>query len=302
MKVSISIGSDVLYHITGLAAAENILRVDRFELKPSEGTAWEQQQGSGKYYLSTARSRVSAYIRKSAYRYSVLFELDGRKLGTRYKVKAVDYWETNKASGPDKIQLRLNSNEMEDRVLSDKAFINKASSYITAVHACKNDKTGVMFSLKKMCLIKKIPIFFYENAKDLITLDTRKAIHVEVKPGQESVDEDTRKYRALRQVRAFRSSGLRRWVELYKVPITSSVDEAVNKLNDEHGKRAYTILRYDDAVNQLNADMHNAKSARYGDGTKEREYLDFLVREMRAKNQAPAEFLRALRQKWYGYK
>lgn len=302
MKISLSLGSDILYHITGLTAAENILRTDRFEMKPSEGTESEQQQGSGKYYLSTARSKTSAYIRKSAYRYSVLLELDGRKFGTRFKIKSVDYWETNKASGQDKLQIRLNSNEMEDRIFSDKPFIEKASSYITAVHVCKNDKTGVMFSLKKMCLIKKIPIFFYENAKDLITLDTRKAIHVEVKPEQESVDEDTRKYRALRQVRAFRSSGLRRWVELYKVPITSAVDEAVNKLNEEHGKRAYTVLRYDDAINQLNADMHNAKSARYGDGTKEREYLDFLVREMRNRKQTPAEFIKNLRLKWYGYK
>ena len=300
MQISLSLGSDILYHITTISAAENILRSNRFELKPAEGSDWEQKQSLGKFYLSTARSKTSAYIKKSVYQYSVVLKLDGRELGTRHKIKAVDYWETNKAEGPLKIDMRKRANEMEDRVLSDSQFISNANKYITEVHAHVNEKTELLFSLKKFCLMRKIPIFMYDDAAALVAQDKRKAKKFSLKPvPAEPVSEEERKYRAMRLVRNFRKSSLRKWIELYKKPIVKTVEQAVKELNEDFGMQAYKMLRYSDAINQFKNDLHNAKVYRYGDASKEREYLDVLVKAMRNLKQTPEQFIKTLEKKWY---
>lgn len=300
MQISLSLGSDILYHITTITAAENILRSNRFELKPAEGSDWEQQQSLGKFYLSTARSKTSAYIKKSAYRYSVVMKLNGRALGTRHKIKAVDYWETNKAEGPQKLDIRKRANEMEDRVLSDSQFIPNANRYITEVHAHINEKNELLFALKKFCLMRKIPIFLYDDKEALIAQDTRRAKSVELRPTpNKPVSEDDRKYRAMRQVHTFRAAALRKWIELYKKPIEGSLEKAVKELNEDFGMRAYKMLRYSDAINQFKNDLHNAKVYRYGDASKEREYLDVLVKAMRNLKQTPEQFIKTLEKKWY---
>ena len=300
MQVSLSLGSDILYHITTITAAENILRANQFELKPAEGSDWEQRQGAGKFYLSTARSKTSAYIRKSAYSYSVVLKLNGKALGMRYKVKAVDYWETNKAQGDQKLEIRKHSNEMEDRVFSNSSTIPKAASYILEVHAHINEKNELLFALKKFCLMRKIPIFLYDDKEALIAQDTRRAKSVELRPTpNKPVSEDDRKYRAMRQVRTFRAAALRKWIELYKKPIGGSLEKAVKELNEDYGVRAYKMLRYSDAINQFKNDLHNAKIYRYGDASKEREYLDVLVKAMRRLKQTPEQFIKMLENKWY---
>lgn len=306
MWISLSV-TDVLYHITGVSNAASIAERNRFELKPSEGTEAEEALVKGKFYLSTARSTTSAYFLRSVYSYSVILRLDGRKLGQKFQVKPVDYWLSNQGGGvsdTENLMMRNFRNEMEDRVLSDSQFIPNASQYITEIHAHVNEKRHVLLKLKKYALLKKIPIFFYADTKNLLRLNKAKAVPIKftkdnINPPPSDWIPDAA-YKQSRYKRDKRGAFLRRWVELYKIPVgKGDTWETAKKMHPEHGKRGYDILNYSDAINALKADMHNAKSAPYGDLRKEREYLDELVAIMRKNKQTPEQFIKALREKWY---
>lgn len=301
MKISLS-ASDVLFHITSISNAVGILLRDRFELKPVEGSEWEEKLTKGKFYLSTARSLQSSYVQKTLGSYSVVLKLDGRKLSHKHAIKAIDYWQSNDGeNADDKLYRRKNSNEMEDRVLSDKQFIEPAHIYISEVHVRTNNKRQMMFALKKQALLRKIPIFFYQSDSDLLSLG-RKA--VDVKFGKQDIQDkesaEDKEYRRKRDVRTFRNSMLRRWLEVYQTPIkTKKVWDTAKTLNKEHGYRAYSMLQYSDAISSFRADLHNAKSVAYGTSSKEREHLDKLIAIMRGNKQTPEEFIKQLRDKWY---
>ena len=113
--------TDIVYHKTPLYSAENILKTNKFMTSVAFGTPADKQINKGKlYYLSTMRSPVGDYGPSLP---AVTFKLDGRKLGERSKAAAVDYW------GPS-----FPTNEMEDRVFTDKPWIAPASKYILEVH------------------------------------------------------------------------------------------------------------------------------------------------------------------------
>lgn len=117
--------SDVLWHKTYINQLNNILKTDKFILS-SVGDSTSDKIGKKQFYLSTARSRTSHYF--GAGDFTVFIELDGRKLGQRYKGMPVDYWQY-----PMTTTDMMTSKEMEDRVVSDKPEIPNASSYIKSV-------------------------------------------------------------------------------------------------------------------------------------------------------------------------
>ncbi len=293
MKISLS-STDVLYHLTTLYPAVSIVQSNRFDLKPSEGTDAEASISKGAYYLSTTRSKTGAYSVRGVYSASVLFVLDGRKLGHRYKIVPVDYWETNKLG----LGQRSTNYESEDRVLSSKSSI-PAFPYIKAIHAHVNfDKQDKMFALKKAALLHKIPIWFYKEAKSLLLMDTRKAVPVrfsKVLPVVQKPRAYDFKYR-------IRTNSLLPWLKLWMHPIDASKewhsDEA--KALGDRVYDAYNRLRYgDDAMNALKADLHNEKVTPYGDISRGREHLDKIVTIMRNLKLSPKEFVARLRDKWF---
>jgi hypothetical protein len=81
MTILVKSGSDILYHITNIRAAASVLTKDRFELKPSEGTASEQDIKGGTYYLSCMRSKVGAYMTRNLSSWSAVFVLNGQAFG-----------------------------------------------------------------------------------------------------------------------------------------------------------------------------------------------------------------------------
>ena len=119
--------TDVLFHLTSLRAAAQIIATDQFHLKPADGSEYEETISKGKYYLSTARTMTSSYVYKTDYGYYAVLKLNGRKLNERYAAKPVDYWQ-NKGG-------EFQNFEAEDRILSDSPVIKKATSYITAIYA-----------------------------------------------------------------------------------------------------------------------------------------------------------------------
>ena len=300
---TLATGMSVLYHLTDITAAINIISKNRFELKPSEGTVAEDRLSSGAYYMSTARSTQSSYM-KSTGPYSVILKLDGAKLSQRYRIRSVDYWGSNEGSNPaSKLQHRQLSNEMEERVFSASPNIPSVK-YVTAVHARVCDRPLWMFQLKKACLVNRLELFLYDDPLNLRLLNVRRAVKVKLDSDtlKNARPEPQSEYQRKRLVYDHRNSSLRKWLELWKIPLSD--DRALRKktiesLNEKYGARAYTQLRYDDAINSFVTDLHNAKSQRYGDATREREQLDELVGIIRSNKWTPKEFIAQLRAKWF---
>lgn len=168
MKTEILGGlSPILYHLTTIWPASNILEKNRFELKPAEGTGIENDISEGKYYLSCARSKANDYFRRNAGTSSVILVLDGVKLGQRYAGLPVNYWYSPTSPG-----LTKDNDEMEDRVLSSKPFIPDAMSYITQIHVMRDREGDVktygprIYSIYRAAKFSKIPIFMYGFADE----------------------------------------------------------------------------------------------------------------------------------------
>lgn len=292
--------SNVLYHITTVSAAASIMTKDRFELKPSEGTLSEQSlNAKGKpYYISTTRIRTGGYSQGNIYNKSVVLVLSGTKLAMKYSGGPIDYWGL--LSYPDEAS-RAKRYEAEDRIFSESPFIAPAHSYILEVHAHINDRSVELFQLKKACLLRHIPIWFYNNAKDLLLLDKRNAVQwvpthsPESKPPTPPRETDY----TLRQKR----NPLRAWLTLYRLPLKEfpTYHDTQVALKDQSDEviSCWRRLRYGDCLAVFNADMHNSKSIRYGDISEAREKLDQLVAVLRKHNWTAKDFIAAMHKKWY---
>lgn len=296
LQISMSRGSDVLYHLTNVSAAASICSKNRFELIADELESIGTDQ-LHRFFLSCARSPQSSYFQKIG-TFSVIFKLNGRKLATRYLVRPVDYWGTNETSDDkqgDALR-RAQRYEMEDRVFSKAPYINDALSYVDEIHAMKNDKTDALFTLKKFALLNKIPIFLYDSDNDLRLLNKKRSSMIALMPARPK-NVLSPEYAKNQFIRKFRKGALAGWIELYKTPIIGTPYATAKQT--PHRMLAYQILQYDDAINSFNADMHNSKSVKYDDVTHDRERLDELIHIMRKAKQTPDQFIKALRAKWY---
>lgn len=301
LRISVSGGTDILYHITGLRAASQIVTTNKFHMKPNEGTDAEAGLSKAAYYLSTTRTKIGSYSRQSIFQYSVVFVLDGRKIGQRYKIQPVDYWETLKEAEPyntdNAYHSRRDRNESEDRILSTRPTI-PALLFIKEIHACVNDKTHLLFVLKKAALLHKIPIWFYEEPKDLLMLDKRKA--VDLKFDKSALQQQEARPREYEYKYRLRENSIKPWLQLWYAVIPE--DKEPWKIAKGLGDKAYNVykrIEYSDALQGFNADLHNAKGIQPGHISKEREMLDKLVGIMRKQKLTPAQFITALREKYY---
>ena len=169
MKIMVSLaGSDVLYHILGIRYALLALTEDKFRLQPTLGNGMESRFSSKKsYFLSMARSKNSYYIQTNSHNGQVMFVLDGRSMGHRYEIKAVDYWNNSAYHKPD---------EMEDRLFALSPEI-PCRRYIREIHLCgDHDLETKLYTIAKKL---GIPMYKHADAKAFRTLDVRNAVSID---------------------------------------------------------------------------------------------------------------------------
>lgn len=169
MKIMVSLaGSDILYHILGIRYALLALTEDKFRLQPALGNWMESRFSSKKsYFLSMARSKNSQYIQTNARNGQVMFVLDGRSMGHRYEIKAVDYWNNSAYHKPD---------EMEDRLFASEPDI-PCRKYVREIHLCgEHDLEAKLYTLAKKL---GIPMYKHADAKAFRTLDVRNAVSID---------------------------------------------------------------------------------------------------------------------------
>lgn len=134
--------SPILFHSTDINNITQILNTDRFRLTAVVGTDSDLAANAGKYYfMSFARSPASSYFNYYHANVNAYLEIDGRKLSNNYAGVSVDYWGRE-----------FKKDEMEDRLVTDKHEIPRASSYIRAIHVCLplERETVNMFDRQRM--------------------------------------------------------------------------------------------------------------------------------------------------------
>lgn len=172
----------------------------------------EQELSKGKFYfLSTARLPYGSYSYLD-----VTFVLDGVKLGQRYAGTALRYWR--RQEGHD-------SDESEDRIVSDKPEIPNASKYIKEIHYHKQGMNSETENKLRLEAKKRgLPIYAYKDHRDLKTLNKKKAVAPGMLPpstmpsGWGSIDE-TRRW-------------LSSWIEMYYVKDADKLDDEQRRFVD----------------------------------------------------------------------
>ncbi len=166
--------SPLLYHVTDLGRAVNILKEDKFRLTPAFGTGSDMEKQKGKlYFLSTSRIKYGGYTRSLSDEGYVNMELDGRKLGHNYQSVNVDYWDgefRDVAWQKGDMQQFLRYDENEERIITDDAEIKPATKYIKSLHVIvgedvKQRKKKKYKKLEKLAKKNRVEIHFYTNPK-----------------------------------------------------------------------------------------------------------------------------------------
>jgi 8-oxo-dGTP pyrophosphatase MutT (NUDIX family) len=149
--------SDVVYHRTSLFALSEILKDNMLLPTVAYGRSGEEKHSKKWYFLSTMRSPDADYSG-----IGVTLTLDGRKLSQTYKGMPIDYFGHSPYQKQD---------EMEDRLVTDKPYINNASKYITriSIQADKRDLTEPVFhrrlvNVLGMAKARNIPVDLYEKS------------------------------------------------------------------------------------------------------------------------------------------
>ena len=240
--------SSVLYHGTSVYSAYLIMKTNKFKLSMAEATSAESGISKKLYYLSTTRS-VSGSFHSDPYGASVLFKLDGDALSHNYSGNPVDYW------GPEFRKINPAKNEMEDRIFTNKPYIENARKFISEIHIYfnleerSNDITTVQF--RKLYLAAKtsgINAYVYDDKKAFNTLDKRKAIT----PTPTMLGKGVKLPK--RGPDRMPYDAITPYVEVY---YAKSTDDLTDK-----GKRIVNMFtRYvSDAKPSMSADLHNNKS------------------------------------------
>ena len=171
--ISESIATPILYHFTKIDRLDNILKNNTLNLTHNLGSKVDEY-GNKIYYMSFTRlkSTKSGYGTKFINPNSVRITFDGTKLNNNYKFLPIYYYGLKRTLD---IMNRPNTDETEDRLVSDKDIIPNANKYIKRIDVFV-DSDGVFQSIIDNCKKLNIPIYFYDNLKDFEIGNTAKSI------------------------------------------------------------------------------------------------------------------------------
>lgn len=288
--------SPILYHLTSLHGAGQIIATNKFRLSASFSNDSERNTGSTKqYFLSTTRSKMGGYTLRSVSNQSAVLVLDGVGLGQNYAGGPVNYWSRAMINMDNKYD------ETEDRVYSATPFINDARRYIREVHVLLtkmslNDRNALS-AIKKA----RVPVFVYDTEEDFLMQrkDQAKPLsHYEMPTNADAwsrsgVDWAASKKQELRRERDAGkvnklAYGIDRWVEFMLRPVNQW---SLMHYSKREYIRSMSYFGKSDAISSLGADLHNAKNK-----PNEIEKMGKLMRKLNLKT--PAEIVDYIIKRW----
>jgi hypothetical protein len=186
--------SDILYHFTYTSHLINILKYNKFATSSNLGSNADSWKDKGRFYFfSTQRTKgMSGYARHHG---NVAIVLDGRKLNNTFKGTPTDYWNwSTKRSDYKSIgdyTNALQSEENEDRIVTNKPYIDNANKYIIEIHilVSENEDKDRIVEIESLCKNLNIPVFFYTDDNSFKLQDKRKAIplaNISLEPKEKS--------------------------------------------------------------------------------------------------------------------
>ena len=177
--------SDILYHFTWADHLVNILKTNKFATSSNLGSNADSWKDKGRFYFfSTQRTKgMSGYGSRHG---NVAIVLDGRKLNYNFKGQATDYWNWSTKMADYKTKSdyinALKSEENEDRIVTNKPYIDNANKYIIEIHvwAKYDDRPYVsndaMETILAYCKSYNIPVFFYDDENNFKLQNKLKAV------------------------------------------------------------------------------------------------------------------------------
>lgn len=166
--------SDKLFHYTKLNVAANILQTKSFKLASTVGDHDENKIGDTSkypYFMSTSRTLTGSYHNQAKVTDGVIFNLDGRWLGQRYKGAPIDFFQ-------DKADTTSHHGfEAEDRIFSKTPDISIkcVKSVHILVDTTKSD-LNIVKQIIEFCKSNTIPCFVYTSKKAWVLQDKRNII------------------------------------------------------------------------------------------------------------------------------
>lgn len=155
--------SPVLYHVTSVKNAANILKNDEFVLSQAYfgGRDIEFQEGNF-YYLSMSRTKYGGYAQGFTNSAKANLEIDGRKLGQEYKTVNANFFEGGET-------------ENEERLIHDDPIVPNATDYIRSVHVLIDRESISSKQQRNIGFLAEfgeetnVPVFFYDDEQAWIT-------------------------------------------------------------------------------------------------------------------------------------
>lgn len=162
--------SPVLYHFTYPTYTLHMLAENRIHCSSTLGTSSDRKGFNGNFFyfsMQTSKNSRNGYGGATrSYKKdgtigggrSVCWVVDGAKLQQRHAGKAVDYWsglrDPHKADG----------DEMEERVIIEKPYIEKANQYIKELHVALGKGQKYDERMVELCAMRNIPVYHYTDA------------------------------------------------------------------------------------------------------------------------------------------
>jgi 8-oxo-dGTP pyrophosphatase MutT (NUDIX family)/2'-5' RNA ligase len=265
--------SPIVYHLTSVGDAANIISEDRFLLAPAARAKSEQEsKPKGKYFfLSTARSPQSRFFKN--YGRGAILVLDGDALGHNYKGLPTDYW------GPEFRKADPQSTEMEDRVWSTEPEIPNATKYIKEIHLLLEKEgqgpANTYYGVSRKTLLTLetagVPCWIYGDKKDFLLMNTAKAIPIsQVFPKEdtgkakafpptedEPKDEDEAFLRKHQRAREVEKPNLKQIPGLVEMIKLDSYDDLSDVGKKSVGKLLQHGFEYDEYARSVENDLKN---------------------------------------------
>jgi hypothetical protein len=298
--------SDILYHFTYIPYLISILKSNKFATSSNLGTPADTKGNKGKFFFfSTQRTKgMSGYGGHG----NAAIVLDGRKLNQNFKGSPVDYWNwstkrTDYKTNTDYINA-LKSEENEDRIVTDKPYIDNANKYIIETHVLvysgHTDKKDIseIYSLAQGL---SIPVYFYENEQDYKVQNKARALDPNSLAVPDSLDHyegsqrnDTRDFLTLAPYIMLKNNDVKVLDALKQLLMqflensyyddgrnrVDQYDEFWDKVKENIQKLNYNPNKYynDERYRSISSDIHNNRG---NPNPQFRELLRLLVADMR---------------------
>lgn len=157
-----AVSGDEIYHYTYPNAITNIIKSNRINMSSNLGGGADKF-GNKVFFLSLSRTKSLKQGFISGREEPIRIVFDSRKLNNRFKSMPVDYWRDK-----DRTWGKF---EFEDRLLSDKPYMDDVNKYIIRIEGVVIPENSNMAKnaadLIKAADSLNIPIAIYANEKDL---------------------------------------------------------------------------------------------------------------------------------------